>query len=105
MEKEEIAMNRLFSFLSLFVFSLVMSTLAFAQDAADKINGIADKIPVEGAAIVASALVLEVILRLVKSPKPLSLLLLAAKILHAGSHLLDKGAVLLDKVVPQRTSE
>lgn len=55
-------------------------------------------------AIGLAAMVVEAILRLVKSDKPLSLLLLAAVLLHKAAQVLELVASILDKILPQRVS-
>lgn len=94
-------MNFINRFAAFFLF-LLLPLVALAQDVADKIDSVATKIPSEGVLIVGAAAILEVILRAIKSEKPLSIMHLVARVIRALSTLFDKIADLMDKVLPQR---
>lgn len=57
---------------------------------------------VDGAMIMTISVILEVVLRLVKSEKPMSVLLMIAKALEVVGKIASKIAELLNKVIPQR---
>jgi len=82
---------------------LSFSVSAFAQEPG---AGIFDKISsILTSGLGASttiAIVLEVVLRIFKTPKPLSLLYAVSFIVHKIAEISTKMADLLDKVVPQR---
>ena len=101
--------------------TMFFSFCVFAQEAANaiipaKLNGILDQIanniPSSGTTIMIIAAVLEGILRLWKSDKPLSILHVVASslrmIIAIGNKIINivtKIADLLDKVLPQRIKE
>ena len=57
---------------------------------------------VDGAMIMTISVILEVVLRLVKSERPMSVLLMIAKALEIVGKITSKIAELLNKVIPQR---
>lgn len=65
------------------------------------ISKLFDAIPMSGPVIIVAGLVLESLLRLVKTEKPKSLLLGAGKLLHLLSKGFEKCAMFLDMVIPQ----
>lgn len=95
--------------LILAVLSFILPVVGFAQEVvvrektiADHILEVIGMIPTEGAIVVVLAGAVDLVLRLVKSEKPLSVMYLIVDVLKALEKGLEKVAQFLDKVLPQR---
>lgn len=94
-------MNRLRHFLlSAFLF-LFMPLVAFAADVADKVDKVAEGIPVEGAILGGIAVVVELILRAFPSEKPKSIMFIVAKLLLAVGKFADRLGTAMNYVRPK----
>lgn len=77
---------------------------AFAADVGAVLDKLSGLLQPSAASISVLAVVIEAILRMIKSEKPLSLLHVAAMIAHKLGAVLVYFGDLLDKVLPQRLS-
>lgn len=96
-------MKYLLTLFTMFLFSSTAFAQESAPDFADKIMGWLSYIPMEGAVISGAAVVIELVLRLFKSEKPLSIIYMVAKVMLAVGSLISRAGEFLDKVLPQRT--
>lgn len=85
----------------LFVTVLFAPLAAFA-DGLPILDKISNLIPEAGTAVLAVAAVVEFVLRIIKSKKPLSILYLVANICKQLGTLFSKLGDFLNKVIPQR---
>ncbi len=98
--------------LTVYATALVLSTSAWAQEVVATLpvlDQIAEKIPHDGAAVTAMALIvgfaLDMIIRLKKTTKPLDLLILVGRGLRGVGNIFLKLSNLMDKILPQRSDE
>ena len=82
--------------------ALLIPSVCFAEGL-PFLDTLIDLVPEGGTALVVVSAVLEILLRLFKSQKPLSILLVIAGVLKQLMMLFEKLAALIDKVIPQRT--
>lgn len=90
-----------------FIIGMLMPVACFAAEAADL--GFMDKIieflksASTSSILVGVAMMVEMVLRLIKSEKPLSILHLISAAMKKVAEICKMGAELLDKVLPQNT--
>ena len=95
-------------FMRLLFLIFIFPVLAFAQDAipapdlADKIMSWVGFIPLDGGVVGGIAIVVELLLRLVKSDRPRSIIHLVSRVMQAIAALIGRAGDLLDKVLPQK---
>lgn len=103
-------MRKLIDRCMLVLFAVMASPVVLlAQDAAapekgflDKFSDIVDKIPTEGAIVVVLAGVMDLVLRLVKTDKPRSIMYFISDILKLAGKALDKVGAFMDRILGQR---
>jgi len=88
------------------LFIVLLFPLAVSAQDGEVVLSVLDKVllfisSIDGAAIGVLAVVLEFILRLIPSQKPLGVLRLVAAVARIVGNVLVKGADILDKVLPQ----
>lgn len=89
----------IFTFVLVTISLLFVGNMALAADPLSVIDQIKGWLDLSPTIIVGIGVVVELILRVIPTDKPKSLLLLAANILHGVSAILEKLASLLDQVL------